>query len=122
MEVPFAKCLDRPVDIFGIKGKWITIFLVLAGASIVVALALGFIVSSGIGISAGIILVVTSFVVCLTRQSKTSYRQVTKAPLRSLVIPYVMRGETLCRILHTDKRFAEVEKRKTEKALSPDRS
>lgn len=110
MEVPFAKCLDRPVDIFGIKGKWITIFLVLAGASIATALALGFIISSGIGISAGIILVVTSFVVCLTRQSKTSYRQVTKAPLRSLVVPYVMRGETLCRILHTDKRFSEVEK------------
>lgn len=99
MQVNFYKCLDRPVDIFGLKGKWITVFLVMAGASLLIALLLGFTISSRIGIAAAFILVAISFFVCLTTQSKVSYRQIMKIPLRSLTVPYVFRRETLYRIM-----------------------
>lgn len=99
MQVNFYKCLDRPVDIFGLKGKWITVFLVMAGASLLIALFLGFTISSRIGIAAAFILVAISFFVCLTTQSKVSYRQIMKIPLRSLTVPYVFRRETLYRIM-----------------------
>lgn len=114
MQVNFYKCLDRPVDIFGIKGKWITIFLVMAGASILIALLLGFTISSRIGIAAAFILVAVSFFICLTTQSKVSYRQIMKLPLRSLTIPYVFRRETLYRIMTVGPNFSRSDGKKIE--------
>lgn len=99
MQVTFFKSLDRAIDIFGIRGKWITIFLCAASASILFALFVGFSFGSGIGVAAAIVLVVVSFVFCLTIQTKVSYRQVSKIPLRSLIVPCVFRRETLYRIL-----------------------
>jgi len=102
MVVNFAKSLDRPVDIFGIKGKWLTIFLVAAGLSVLIAVVVGFCTTSGVGIASAILLVVSSFVGCLTMQGKVSYRQVGKARAASKIPSCVTRRETLCRILLPD--------------------
>lgn len=52
MYVNFYKSLDRQVDIFGIKGKWVVILIVLLVCSLVIGLVLGFSIRAGIGIVA----------------------------------------------------------------------
>ncbi len=106
----FAKSLDRPVEIFGIKGKWLTVFLVMAGASILFALILGSMFTSGVGISAAIILVVASFMGSLLLQGKVSSRQLSKYRASSKIVPYVSRRETLCRILLPEKAYEQQRK------------
>lgn len=105
MTVYFAKSLDRPVDIFGIKGKWLTIFLVAAGCSVAVSLAVGFIMSAGAGIASAILLVSVSFIVCMVTQGRISHRQVAKFKASSFICQFVSRRETVCRILLPDPRM-----------------
>jgi len=102
MTVYFAKSLDRPIDIFGIKGKWLTIFLVAAGCSVVFSLIVGFSVSAGAGIATAILLVVVSFIVCMVMQGKISHRQVAKVKASSFICPFISRKETIGRILLPD--------------------
>lgn len=107
MTVHFAKSLDRPIDVFGLKGRWLVIFLICAGVSIVVALILGSVISSGVGISAAIIAVVASFMFCMVKQGTVSHRQVSKAKASSAIYSHVSRRETLGRILLPDPRMRE---------------
>ena len=107
MIVHFAKSLDRPVDIFGIRGKWLTVFLVLAGLSVVLALIVGSMASSGVGISIAIVLVIASFLFCMVFQGRVSSRQLEKFKASSKTIPYVRRNESLVRILTVDRGFTE---------------
>ena len=102
MTVDFHKSLDRPIDVLGIKGKWLTLFLVMAGISVFVAIVVGSMTSSGIGISVAIILVAGSFITCLMLQGKVSYRQLYKYKAAGKMYKCVIRRETLCRILLTD--------------------
>lgn len=109
MTVYFCKSLDRPIDIFGIKGKWLTIFLVCAGIALVLALIVGFSVSAGIGIATAIISIVGSFFGCMVMQGKISHRQVSKYKASSLLPSHVSRRETIGRILLPDPRMKQAE-------------
>ncbi len=107
MIVNFAKSLDRPVDIFGIKGKWLTVFLVCAGVALVTALVVGAMTTTGLGIATAILLIVSSFVGCLMLQGKVSHRQLSKYRASSKLPSHVARRETLGRILLPDPRYEE---------------
>lgn len=106
MIVNFAKSLDRPLEIVGLKGKWLTVFVVFVGVSIVLALVAGVLTTSGVGISTAIVLVVLSFVLCLSLQGKTSARQIPRRKASAKIYPYVRWNETISRILLPDP-FAE---------------
>ena len=101
MRLYFCKALDRPVNIFGLKGAWITMFLVAAGACIMFALIAGFATTSGIGICIAIIGGIGSFVICYMTQEKISHRNLKKLSLVSKSKGYVKRRETLCRIVYS---------------------
>lgn len=114
MTVYFCKALDRPVDIFGLKGKWITVFLVIAGACVLLGVIVGFMMTTGMGISVAIIGAILTFVVAYAMQGKTGCRDLEKMPLVAKSKGYVKRRETLCRIIleHKDEPswFADVQR------------
>lgn len=102
MIVYFAKSLDRPLEIVGLKGRWLTVFIAMAGVSIVVAIVAGIITTSAVGISSAIILVIVSFLLCLSLQGKTSSRQMARQKASSKIYEYVRWNETVARILLPD--------------------
>lgn len=95
----FTKSLDRPVNIFGLKGKWITVFLIVAGASVVLGIITGVAMGSGFGVSVAIIGAVASFMGTYVMQGRISHRDLDKMPVSGRCRCYVRRQETLCRIL-----------------------
>ena len=101
----FSKALDRPIGIFGLKGKWITVFLLSAGGSLTLALIVGCIMTTGMGITVAILGAVVSFVVIYALQAKIKHRDLKKIPLAGKCRFYVRRRATLCRILleHKDR-------------------
>ena len=103
MRCLFFKSLDRPMDIFGIKGKWIFIFIVFFVAVILLGLLVGSITSSGIGITAVIIGGVLDFVGVMMMQEKITERNVKKYDSTAEIYNAVSRKETLGRILLPDK-------------------
>ena len=104
MTLPFYKSLDRPVDIFGVKGKWIIVFLVLAGLFVVLAIILGAAIRSGVGIVTAIVGIIGSFVLCYILQGKVSHRQLQKMKASEKIYPAVIRRESLCHILLSSDR------------------
>ena len=107
MIVNFAKSLDRPVDIFGVKGRWLVIFLAFTGVSVVAAVIMGMAISSGTGIATAIVLVAVSFVMCLVLQGRTSHRQLSKTRASGSIPAYLSRRETVCSVLVRDPRWDE---------------
>lgn len=101
MRIYFCKALDRPVNIFGLKGAWITSFLVAAGGCVFLALVAGFSTTAGIGICIAIIGCIMAFVVCYMMQQKVSHHDLKKKSLVGRSRGYVKRRETLCRIVYT---------------------
>lgn len=99
MIVNFAKSLDRPVDIFGVKGKWLIVYILMALAVVFVGIILGVSMGAGIGTAIAIVGVIGSFIVCLVLQGKVSHRRLYKFKATSRIYPCVFRKETLCRIL-----------------------
>ena len=108
MNRPFYKSLDREFEIFGMKGRWVKIFLMAAGVSLVFGIIVGSVMGSGIGVVTVIIAVAVSFFVCLTMQSRTPGRQVGRAMLAGKTSGWVLRRETLGRIILEDRRYDEV--------------
>lgn len=102
MIVNFAKSLDRPLEILGIKGKWLTVFLIFAGGGIVAGVISGIAVSSGVGISVAIVLVIVGFVLTLSLQGKTSYRQIARQRVSSKMKRFVRWNETVSRVMLPD--------------------
>ena len=114
---PFFKSLDRQVDIIGLKGKWIILFLVCAGASLVVGVSVGFATSSGFGIGTVIFLIVVSFLVCLMIQSGIPARRIDRVLFGKDTRRVVIRRESLSRILLKDEKYQEyLESKKKEAA------
>lgn len=95
----FCKSLDRPVNIFGLKGKWLTVFMIIAGISVVFGIIAGFIAGSGVGVSVALIGCVAAFLGIYTTQGKITHRDLGKIPLADKCSTYVRRQETLCRIV-----------------------
>lgn len=103
MQCIFFKSLDRPMDMFGIKGKWIFIFVVLFVAVVLVGVLAGSVTTSGIGITVVIIGAVVDFVGVTMMQGKLSERNVQKIESTGKIYEAVSRKETLGRILLADK-------------------
>ena len=95
----FCRSLDRPVNIFGLRGRWITVFIALAVLSVVLGLTTGAFMGSGVGVSVAILGAVASFLGCYMSQVKTSHRDLEKLSMPSKCRTYVRRQETLCRII-----------------------
>lgn len=108
MIVRFAKSLDRPIDVFGLKGKWIKVFLVGVALILVVALAFGASAGSAYGIGSFLFLAIVWFFVCLVMQGKTPQRQLPRLGLSSKIYPFVARKETIARILMKDPRIEDL--------------
>lgn len=107
MVVLFAKSLDRPVDIFGIRGKWIMVFFAGVGISLLTAIMAGVATTVGAGIAVAIFLITLCFLACLMLQGRMSYRQLPKVRASSQIPVCVIRRETVSRILIPDPRYKD---------------
>jgi len=100
----FARSLDRPLEVGGLKGRWLSIFCGAAVASVLVAVVTGVAAGSAAGIVTAAVLVVCSYLACRALQGRVSARQLPRVgPSRSLV-GGVRHNETLGRILLPDPR------------------
>lgn len=108
MIVRFAKSLDRPIDIFGLKGKWIKVFLVGVALILVVALVFGASAGSAYGIGSFLCLAIVWFFVCLVKQGKIPQRRLPRMGLSSRIYHQVTRRETIARILMRDPRIEDL--------------
>lgn len=95
MILKYYKSLDRPVNIFGIRGGWLKLFGIGAGAAFVLALVFGFVVGTGGGMGIFIGLVAVDFFVCLVFQAKVPSRRLGKLKYRSRMNLRVVRRSTL---------------------------
>lgn len=108
MRMPFYKSLDREFEIFGIKGRWVTTVLAGAGAAVVLGVIVGSVTSSLIGIAVVVIGIVVVFFGAVTLQVKLPSRQIGKKLVESKVPGWIVRRETLCRIIMDDPMYGEV--------------
>ncbi len=106
MERFFARSLDRPVDIFGLKGAWIIVLLVCCGVSLFLGLIVGFFTSAGYGITTVLLLVILSVIGCFMGQSNLNHRELMKFPMSKKMDFQVIRRQTLCSCLLKDKAAA----------------
>lgn len=95
----FYRALDRPVSIIGLKGGWIRRFLTLVGGAVLLGIAIGVTMGSGMGIGTAILGSFASFFWCLMKQQKISSRRLEKAPLAPRMKVVVRRRETLSKTL-----------------------
>ena len=108
MRVPFYKSLDREFELLGIKGRWLHVVLVGAAASVVLGFIVGSIAGTGAGIVTAVVGVAVVFFGTITLQVKMPSRQIDKTLLSSKAGGWVLRRETLSRILLDDPRYEEM--------------
>ena len=99
MTKDFYRSLDRPINIFGLKGEWVRYFFYLAGASLVLAFLVGSVSGVGMGFAVFLVGGIGSFFACLIFQGRLPSRCIAKARIRSK-----MRRESLAKILLGDPR------------------
>ncbi len=104
MRTVFYKSLDRPVNVFGLKGQWVNVFLYMLGGSLVLAFIVGGFTSVGGGFATFLVGGVAAFFACLVLQQKLPARQIDKAKIQSKMRQAVIRRETLSRIVLEDPR------------------
>lgn len=100
MRFIFHKALDRPVAIFGIRGKWLTVFLAGGGCAVVLGIIVGVMTTAGLGVTVAILGAAGTFVAVYILQMKISHRDLERISLTDRSKTYVERRETLCRILY----------------------
>lgn len=110
MTVPFYKSLDKEFEIFGLKGSWVKIFLMGAGVCLVLGLIVGAMTSSGIAVVTVLVLIIGDFLVCMMMQTRLPSRRVGKYSLASKCSGWVIRRESLGRILLEDPQYSQVKK------------
>ena len=110
MRVTFYKSLDREFELVGIKGRWIHLVLAGAGAAVVLGFIVGSVAGSGAGIVTAVVGVALVFFGSITFQVKIPSRQIDKTLIASKASGWVIRRETLSRILLDDPRYNEVKK------------
>ena len=99
MQRKYYKSLDRPLNIFGLKGNWIRIFGLVVGVALMAALVVGVVTGSGPGMGVFIVGLVGGFFVCLVLQARMPSRRLPKARLRSRMEFRVIRRRTLAKIV-----------------------
>lgn len=102
MLCPYYRSLDRDVSIFGLKGRWITVFLYGTGAFILLGVVAGNIFTSGVGIAIAIGGLFVSFFVCLMLQTTRPAKLIDKWRLSPKMDGKVVRREQLSRIVLSD--------------------
>ena len=103
----FTKSLDRPLELFGIKGKWLILLLAIAGAGAFAGIFVGMIIDTTIGVLVFVSSIFAGFLFVRASQDKASHRQLGKLSLVNKVTPYVYRRETIKSIMYVDPRFKE---------------
>lgn len=98
----YYRSLDRPLNIFGLRGGWIRNFGMFAGASVLLGILAGVFTTSGIGMGVFIGGLIASFFVCLVLQAKTPSRRLPKAPLKMKMETRVIRRRSLTRLIAVD--------------------
>lgn len=104
MTKDFYRSLDRPINIFGLKGEWVRYFFYLAGASLVLAFLVGSVSGVGMGFAVFLVGGIGSFFACLIFQGRLPSRCIAKARIRSKMRLRVVRRESLAKILLGDPR------------------
>lgn len=101
----FYRSLDRPMDLFGLKGRWIRTFFLMLGVSCVP----GAFLAVSYGISAFIACLFglggIAFFGCLMLQGKTPERRLDKTVLSKRMCVTVRRRENASRILLEDPAY-----------------
>lgn len=96
----FYKSLDREFEIFGLKGKWVTIAGAGLGAAVVLGLVIGSVFGTAAGIVTTVVVVSVVFFGSVTLQVKVPSRRLSKLLIQSKCKrQHVTRRETLSRIL-----------------------
>lgn len=111
MDRTFYKSLDREIDVFGLRGAWLKVFLFVFGGGVIVSLILGSVFGTGIGVAAVIICIACDYFACLSLQVKVPGRQLDKQSLAGKTEGWAIRRETLSRILLEDPMYKEVKQR-----------
>lgn len=115
MERQFYKSLDRQFEIFGLRGAWVKVALIAAGASFILGLLVGAAFGTGIGLATVAVCVVGAFFGSMTLQSRTPGRQLDKQKVAAKGEGWVLRRETLSRILLKDPHYEEQRRRERER-------
>lgn len=102
MKVPFYRSLDREINIFGLRGGWVRNFLFIAGGSLVLALLVGAVTSTGMGFVIFLVGLIGGFFLCLVLQQRAPSRQLDKLKVESRMKGYIIRRETLTHIVPRD--------------------
>lgn len=117
MQCQFYRSLDRQISIFGLRGRWITVFLYGTGALLLLGIVLGFIISSGVGISVAIGGIFVSFFTCMMLQTTRPAKLIDKWRLSPMMDGKVVRRESVSRIILEDPGYGYYQsKKKEEKA------
>lgn len=104
MRIEFFRSLDRPIDIFGLKGRWIGIFLWGVGADLFLAIIIGSLLSAGIGICFFLAFTFAFFFGILIIQGGVSERAIVKVKASSKTHYTLLRKQTISFILQPDNR------------------
>lgn len=99
MRINVPRSLDRPVDIFTVRGNWIKIFLILAGLCLFAAFIVGAVMGIGIAMIVFMSGVLGSFLFCMIRQDKLRHRDISKLQYVSSCRQDISRRETASMIL-----------------------
>lgn len=102
MRTEFYKSLDRPVNVFGLKGQWVNVFLYMLGGSLAFAFVVGGFTGVGGGFATFLVGGIGCFFACLVLQQKLPSRQIDKAKIQPKMRQAVIRRETLARIVLDD--------------------
>ena len=108
MKIPFYKGLDREFEIFGIKGRWVTAVVMGSGLSVLLGVIVGSIAGSFIGIATVVVGVALVFFGSVTLQVKLPSRQIGKKLIEKKVPGWIIRRETLSRVVLEDPLYKEV--------------
>ena len=98
------KSLDRPFEILGLKGRWVTMFLVGVGGSVVLGIVVGSMMGTAFAVASILFGVLAVFLVCKTRQSVVSERKFIKLRGAEKAEAEVIRRNNLNRILRPAER------------------
>lgn len=118
MQCQFYRSLDRQISIFGLRGKWITVFLYGTGALLLLGIVLGFIISSGVGISVAIGGIFVSFFTCMMLQTTRPAKLIDKWRLSPMMDGKVVRRESVSRIILEDTGYSYYQSKKKEEKAS----
>lgn len=108
MTKTFYKSLDREFEIVGIKGRWVKTLLVAVGCIVAFGVLVGGIMGTGMALITILVGVVAAFFTCMILQAKIPSRRLDKAKIADKVPGWVVRRESLARIITEDPRYEEV--------------